>query len=84
MEEELDDIGIETSRVAAYTDTVKILHTQYTILFEFLQQVPPEGEKSIPPACLGRIVMSPGFLKLFVKQCNDALQAYEKEFGEIK
>jgi hypothetical protein len=84
MNESVDDIDLEQTRIAAYSDTTNILYTQYTFNFEFSQQVPPEGEKKIKPACIGRIVMSPGFAKIFTKQCNEAIQNYEKTFGEIK
>lgn len=81
---EEQEILEDLSRAAGYCDVSNIIYNQFTFNFEFSQQMPPEGDKRIKPVCLGRIVMSPNFAKVFSKLCIETVQNYEKQFGEIQ
>lgn len=80
---EPDAIESEQSQFAPYSDMVYLYFHEYTIDFEFFQQVPPQGKKNVNPICLGRIVMSPQHTKFFHKYLGDVIREDQEKFGEI-
>ncbi|MDD3135633.1 MAG: DUF3467 domain-containing protein [Methanoregula sp.] len=83
MEDPVEDMESDQPQVASYSDSVVIRYTEYTINFEFGQQVPVKSKNSGSSICLGRIVMSPQHTKLFHKILGKVIEDYEKGFHEI-
>lgn len=83
MDESTENVNLDQPPMASYSDHVIIRYSEFSINFEFSQQVPPKSNGPSTPICLGRIVMSPEHAKMFNQLMSSIITEYEKNFHEI-
>lgn len=81
MNEQSLNINIDPDKIdAKFCDQVMMNNGAFGITFDFLQQIPQMKTTRV----LSRIAMSPQHAKVFSEILSNAINQYEKNFGEIK
>ena len=60
-----------------YANAMQVMHTKEEFVMDFLSTFPPVAN------LVGRIIVSPGQMKLIAKALNENIANYEKQFGDV-
>ena len=63
-----------------YANYLQVGHNAFEVVFEFGQQYP---HAAAAPTLHTRIITNPAYLKAFLVVLADALEAYQRSFGEL-